>query len=190
MVLPSVKRQLLPILPNNQRRAGMGWVEGVVALRPGAADRMTDQLSQTPGQFRCGKSRTPEAATDECAPTGRPRACSGPLGLRCVDADGWQVGWSSPDCPSCAASMPRKKNATGCAPPHSEDAPVGDELDRSSGSRDRQPSAVSRQAARLESITCGPLPRGPLPLLIDSTGLKIYGAGQWQAERHRYTRRK
>ena len=49
---------------------------------------------------------------------------------------------------------------------------------------------VSRRAARLESNTCGPLPRGPLPVLIDSTGLKIYGAGQWQAERHGYARRK
>ena len=86
--------------------------------------------------------------------------------------------------------MPRKKNATGCVPLHSEDARLGDELDRSSGSRYRQPSAVSRQAARPESITCGPLPPWPLPVLIDSTGLKVYGAGQWQAERHGYTRRK
>ena len=51
-------------------------------------------------------------------------------------------------------------------------------------------ATVSRRAARLESITCGPLPRGPLPVLIDSTGLKVYGAGQWQAEKHGYTRRK
>ena len=31
-------------------------------------------------------------------------------------------------------------------------------------------TTVSRRAARLESITRGPLPRGPLHILIDSTG--------------------
>ena len=51
-------------------------------------------------------------------------------------------------------------------------------------------TTVSRRAARLGLITCGPLPRGPLPVLIDSTGLKVYGAGQWQAEKHGYTWRK
>ena len=44
---------------------------------------------------------------------------------------------------------------------------------------------VSRRAARLESIT-----RGPLHVLIDSTGLKVYGAGQWQAEKHGRSRRR
>ena len=51
-------------------------------------------------------------------------------------------------------------------------------------------TTVSRRAARLESITRGPLPRGPLHVLIDSTGLKVYGAGQWQAEKHGRSRRK
>ncbi len=46
-------------------------------------------------------------------------------------------------------------------------------------------TTVSRRAARLESIT-----RGPLHVLIDSTGLKVYGAGQWQAEKHGRSRRK
>ena len=45
-------------------------------------------------------------------------------------------------------------------------------------------TTVSRRAARLESIT-----RGPLHVLIDSTGLKVYGAGQWQAEKHGRSRR-
>jgi hypothetical protein len=47
----------------------------------------------------------------------------------------------------------------------------------------------SRRAARLESITRGPLPRGPLHVLIDSTGLKVYGAGQWQTAKHGRSRR-
>ena len=51
-------------------------------------------------------------------------------------------------------------------------------------------STVSRRSARLESITPGPLPKGPLHVLIDSTGLKVFGAGQWQVEKHGYTRRK
>ena len=50
-------------------------------------------------------------------------------------------------------------------------------------------TTVSRRAARLESITRGPLPRGPLHVLIDSTGLKVYGAGQWQTEKHGRSRR-
>ena len=44
---------------------------------------------------------------------------------------------------------------------------------------------VSRRAARLESIT-----RGPLHVLIDSTGLKVYGAGQWQVGKHGRSKRK
>ena len=45
-------------------------------------------------------------------------------------------------------------------------------------------TTVSRRAARLESIT-----HGPLHVLIDGTGLKVYGAGQWQAEKHVRSRR-
>ena len=51
-------------------------------------------------------------------------------------------------------------------------------------------STVSQRSARLESITPGPLPKGPLHVLIDSTGLKVFGAGPWQVEKHGYTRRK
>lgn len=45
-------------------------------------------------------------------------------------------------------------------------------------------STVSRRAATLPSISCGPLPAGPLHVLIDSTGLKVYGAGEWLMEKH------
>jgi hypothetical protein len=51
-------------------------------------------------------------------------------------------------------------------------------------------TTVSRRAARLESITCGPLPRGPLHVLIDSTELTVCSAGQWQAKEHGRSRRK
>ncbi len=33
------------------------------------------------------------------------------------------------------------------------------------------------------------MPHGPLHLLIDSTGLKLFGQGEWQAEKHGRARR-
>ena len=45
-------------------------------------------------------------------------------------------------------------------------------------------TTVSRRAIRLASITRQTLPEGPLHVLIDSTGLKIYGAGEWLADKH------
>jgi IS5 family transposase len=45
-------------------------------------------------------------------------------------------------------------------------------------------STVCRRATKLPSISLGGLPKGPLHVLIDSTGLKVYGAGQWLVERH------
>ena len=45
-------------------------------------------------------------------------------------------------------------------------------------------STVSRRAAQLTSVAQDSLPRGPLHVLIDSTGLKVYGAGEWLLERH------
>lgn len=45
-------------------------------------------------------------------------------------------------------------------------------------------STVSRRAASLPVIASGPLPEGPLHVLIDSTGLAVYGAGQWLEEKH------
>jgi hypothetical protein len=45
-------------------------------------------------------------------------------------------------------------------------------------------TTVSRRSAKLPSISLGRLPKGPLHVLIDSTGLKVYGAGQWLEEKH------
>jgi len=46
-------------------------------------------------------------------------------------------------------------------------------------------STVSRRAMRLKSISkrCA-LPAGPAHILIDSTGLKVFGAGEWLQEKH------
>lgn len=45
-------------------------------------------------------------------------------------------------------------------------------------------STVSRRAMRLKSISkrCA-LPAGPAHILIDSTGLKVFGAGEWLPEK-------
>ena len=51
-------------------------------------------------------------------------------------------------------------------------------------------TTLSRRSARLKSITRGPLPRGPLHILINSTGLKVFGAGQWLSEKHMHSMRK
>jgi hypothetical protein len=45
-------------------------------------------------------------------------------------------------------------------------------------------STVSRRAASLPVIASGPLPDGPLHVLIDGTGLAVYGAGEWLEEKH------
>jgi hypothetical protein len=46
-------------------------------------------------------------------------------------------------------------------------------------------STLSRRAMKLTSISKGcRLPDGPVHLLIDSTGLKVFGAGEWLQERH------
>jgi hypothetical protein len=45
-------------------------------------------------------------------------------------------------------------------------------------------TTVCRRAPKLPSISLGRLPEGPLHVLIDSTGLKVYGAGQWMQEKH------
>jgi transposase len=46
-------------------------------------------------------------------------------------------------------------------------------------------STVSRRAMSVESIPkrCA-LPAGPAHILIDSTGLKVFGAGEWLQEKH------
>ena len=46
-------------------------------------------------------------------------------------------------------------------------------------------STLSRRAMSLVPISKGcRLPAGPVHLLIDSTGLKVYGAGEWLQEKH------
>jgi transposase len=45
-------------------------------------------------------------------------------------------------------------------------------------------STLSRRATTLPSVSLGRIPDGPLHVLIDSTGLKVYGAGEWLQEKH------
>jgi transposase len=45
-------------------------------------------------------------------------------------------------------------------------------------------TTVSRRAMKLTSVARVALPSGPLHVLIDSTGLKIFGAGEWLADKH------
>jgi transposase len=45
-------------------------------------------------------------------------------------------------------------------------------------------STVSRRAAVLPVIQPAHVPMGPLHVLIDSTGLQVYGAGQWLEAKH------
>ncbi len=45
-------------------------------------------------------------------------------------------------------------------------------------------TTVSRRAIKLASIARTALPEGPLHVVIDSTGLKVYGAGEWLADKH------
>jgi Transposase DDE domain len=45
-------------------------------------------------------------------------------------------------------------------------------------------STVSRRTAALPVIQPAQVPHGPLHVLIDSTGLQVYGAGQWLEANH------
>jgi hypothetical protein len=45
-------------------------------------------------------------------------------------------------------------------------------------------TTVSRRAVTLPVIRLAPVPHGPLHVLIDSTGLEVYGAGQWLEAKH------
>ena len=45
-------------------------------------------------------------------------------------------------------------------------------------------TTVSRRAIKRAPITRQTLPEGPLHVLLDSTGLKIFGAGEWLADKH------
>ncbi len=45
-------------------------------------------------------------------------------------------------------------------------------------------TTVSRRAVTLPMIQTAPVPQGRLHVLIDSTGLQVYGAGQWLEAKH------
>ena len=45
-------------------------------------------------------------------------------------------------------------------------------------------TTISRRAVTLPVIQADSVPQGPLYLLIDSTGLQVYGAGQWLEAKH------
>jgi hypothetical protein len=45
-------------------------------------------------------------------------------------------------------------------------------------------TTVSRRAGMLRVIQATSVPHGPLHVLIDSTGLQVYGAGQWLEAKH------
>ena len=45
-------------------------------------------------------------------------------------------------------------------------------------------TTVSRRAVTLPVIQLASVPIGPLHVLIDSTGLQVYGAGQWLEAKH------
>jgi hypothetical protein len=45
-------------------------------------------------------------------------------------------------------------------------------------------STISRRAVTLPVVQPDSMPHGPLHLLIDSTGLQVYGAGQWLEAKH------
>jgi hypothetical protein len=52
-------------------------------------------------------------------------------------------------------------------------------------------STLSRRAMKMESLSKGcRLPDGTVHLLIDSTGLKVYGAGEWLQEKHKVRARR
>ena len=45
-------------------------------------------------------------------------------------------------------------------------------------------TTINRRAARLTRLLRTALPRGPVTLVIDSTRLKVYGAGEWHRDKH------
>jgi Transposase DDE domain len=50
-------------------------------------------------------------------------------------------------------------------------------------------STLSRRAADLE-VDLSRKPKGPLHLVLDSTGLKVYGEGEWKVRKHGYSKRR
>ena len=45
-------------------------------------------------------------------------------------------------------------------------------------------TTLSRRSAALSLVTALAVPAGPVTVVIDSTGLKIFGAGEWQMAKH------
>jgi transposase len=45
-------------------------------------------------------------------------------------------------------------------------------------------TTISRRAVRLAPVLPTTRPAGPVTLVIDSTGLKVYGAGEWHCDKH------
>ena len=45
-------------------------------------------------------------------------------------------------------------------------------------------TTLSRRSARLSLTTTLTKPKGPVNVVIDSSGLKIFGAGEWRHEKH------
>jgi Transposase DDE domain len=45
-------------------------------------------------------------------------------------------------------------------------------------------TTLSRRSAALSLVTALTLPAGPVTVVIDSTGLKVFGAGEWQMAKH------
>jgi Transposase DDE domain len=50
-------------------------------------------------------------------------------------------------------------------------------------------STLSRRAADLE-VDLARKSQGPLHLVLDSTGLKVYGEGEWKVRKHGYSKRR
>lgn len=50
-------------------------------------------------------------------------------------------------------------------------------------------STLSRRAAEL-AVALARKSKGPLHLVLDSTGLKVYGEGEWKVRKHGYSRRR
>ena len=45
-------------------------------------------------------------------------------------------------------------------------------------------TTLSRRSAALSLVTALAVPAGPVTVVIDSTGLKVFGAGEWQMAEH------
>lgn len=51
-------------------------------------------------------------------------------------------------------------------------------------------SQISRRAQQVEVDIAAPKSKGPIFLVFDSTGLKVYGEGEWKVRKHGYSKRR